>query len=198
LRSSEGLERYFTAKIKAFTDAIETSIYGEIEALNDETVDVYLPSRDVTVFDLPVFTLQGGGEYIQFPVKVGDKCIIIFTKDSAIDWLSGNDVSSSYNFDLSNGFALVGIDTIADPLPLTTITTLKVTKVKIENDTAEIITTLSDTMQKLIDTMTAIQALTVTCAGPGNPSSIPINASDFATISSELTTLKSQIDSFKE
>jgi hypothetical protein len=184
--------------MKAFSDALETSVYGEIEALNNETVDVYLPSREETVPDLPVFTLQGGGEYLQFPVKVGDKCLIIFTKDSAIDWLSGNDVSSSYNFDLSNGFALVGIDTIADPLPLTTITTLKVTKVKIENDTAEIITTLSDTMQKLIDTMTAIQALTVTCPSGGGTSSFPINATNFATISTALTTLKSQIDSFKE
>jgi hypothetical protein len=192
------LERYFTAKIKAFSDALETSVYGEIEALNDESVDVYLPSRDVTVYDLPVFTLQGGGEYIQFPIAEGDKCLVVFTKDSAIDWLSGNDVSSSYNFDLSNGFTLVGIDTIADPLPLTSITTLKVSKVKIENDTAEVITTLSDIMQQLIDTMTAIQALTVTCAGPGNPSSIPINAASFATISVQLTTLKGQIDSFKE
>jgi hypothetical protein len=198
LRSSEGLERYFTAKIKAFMDAMETSVYGDIESLNYETVDVYLPSREETIFDIPVFTLQGGGEYIQFPVKVGDKCLIVFTKDSAIDWLSGNEISSSYNFDLSNGFALVGIDTIADPLPLTDITTMKVTKVKIENDTAEMIATLSDIMQQLIDTMTAIQALTVTCAGPGNPSSIPINAASFATISVQLTTLKGQIDSFKE
>jgi len=35
-----------------------------------------------------------------------------------------------------------------------------------------------------------ITALTVTCATAGNPSSTPINAADFATIKSNLTTLK--------
>lgn len=197
MRNSEGLERYINAKIKAFADALETSVYGEIEALNDNSVDIYLPSRDLTIFTVPAFTLQGGGEYLQFPVKVGDKCLVISTKDSALDWLSGNEISSSFNFSIDNAFALVGIDTLVDSLPLTDITTLKVTKIKIENDTAEIITTLSDIMQQLIDTMTAIQSLTVTCAGPGNPSSVPINAADFGTISTELSTLKGQIDSFK-
>lgn len=195
---SEGLERYITAKIKALKDALETSIYGEIATINDDTVDVYLPSREITLFDVPVFTLQGGGEYIQFPIAVGDKCLVIFTKDSAVDWLSGSSVDASYNFSTDNGFALVGIDTLADPLPLTQITTLKVSKIKIENDTAEVITTLSNIMQQLIDTMTAIQSLTVTCASAGNPSSVPLNASSFATISTELSSLKGKIDSFKE
>lgn len=35
-----------------------------------------------------------------------------------------------------------------------------------------------------------ISALTVTCAAPGSPSSTPINAADFASIKSDLTSLK--------
>lgn len=180
MRSSEGLERYITAKIKAFSNALETSVYGEIETLNEETVDVYLPSRDLTLFDIPVFTLQGGGEYLQFPVAVGNKCLIVFTKDSAVDWLSGNSISSSYNFDLSNGFALVGLDTIVDPLPLVQITTMNVTKMKIQNDTAELITEISNLLQALID------AVVPTVTGPQ-----PLSTK------ADIITIKSKIDTFK-
>ena len=194
----DGLERLVSGKLEEFKKLLETSTYGEIEALNDDSIDVYLPQRDITLPDVPVFTLQGGGEYLQFPLKAGDKVLVNFTKDSSLDWLSGNDIDSEFNFGLENAFALVGLDTLADPLPLTQITTLKVTKIKIHNDTAELITTLSNLLQQLIDTTTALQALTVTTIAIGSPTTVPNNASTFASIESELTSLKADIDSFKE
>lgn len=193
-----GLERLISGKIKSTLDIIETSTYGEIKAVNADSVDVYLPQRDETLPDVPVFTLQGGGEFIQFPIKVGDKCLISFTKDSALDWLSGNDIDSEFNYDLSNGFALIGLDTLANPLLLTSITTLKVTKIKIENSTAELITTLSDIVSQLNDTITNIQAITVISSAAGSPSSVPVNAPAFLAIGTQLTTLQAQLDSFKE
>jgi hypothetical protein len=198
MSKENGLERLINGKIKSTLDLLETSTYGEVSAVNTDSVDVYLPQRDETLPDIPVFTLQGGGEYIQFPITVGDKCLVSFSKDSALDWISGNDIDSTYSFDLSNGFALVGLDTLANPLPLTSITTLKVSKVKIENSTAELIATLSDIVDKLNDTLTNIQTLTVTCTGPGNPSSVPINAAAFGTIATQLAALKTNLDSFKE
>jgi hypothetical protein len=194
----DGLERLIDGKLNDLKKMMETSTYGEISALNENSVDVYLPQRDATLPDVPVFTLQGSGEYLQFPLKVGDKILLCFTKDSALDWISGNAISSEFNFGLENAFALVGLDTLAKPLKLTNITTLKVTKLKIHNDTAELITTLSDLLQQLIDTAAALQVLTVTTVNIGQPTTVPNNAADFAIIEAELSSLKSDIDSFKE
>jgi hypothetical protein len=193
----DGLERIINGKIKNLKDLLETSTYGEIKSLNSDSIDVLLPQRNEILPNVPVFTLQGNGEYIQFPLKVGDKVLISFTKDSALDWLSGNDISSSFNFGLENAFALVGLDTLANPLPLTQITTINVTKIKIQNDTAELITTLSNLLEQLIETTKELQLLTVTTIGIGSPTTVPNNASSFYTIEGELTTLKSEIDSFK-
>ncbi len=194
----DGLERIINGKIEEFKKLLETSTYGEIKALNNDSIDVYLPQRDIIVPDIPIFTLQGGGEYLQFPLKVGDKVLLCFTKDSSLDWISGNEIDSEFNFGLENAFALVGLDTLANPLVLTQITTLNVTKIKIQNDTAELITTLSDLLQQLIDTTAALQALTVTTIAVGSQTTVPNNAGDFATIQTELTALKADIDSFKE
>lgn len=48
--------------------------------------------------------------------------------------------------------------------------------------------TLKEKLEALID---AIVALTVTCAGPGNPSSTPVNAATFTTLKSELSAILS-------
>jgi hypothetical protein len=193
----DGLERLIDGKIQDFKNILETSTYGEIESLNSDSINVYLPQRDITLPDVPVFTLQGSGEFLQFPLKVGDKVLLSFTKDSALDWISGNEIASEYNFGLENAFALVGLDTLASPLKLTQVTTLNVTKIKIQNDTAELITTLSNLLGQLITEAQQLQLLTVISAPSGSPSSVPVNSGAFATIESELTTLKSEIDSFK-
>lgn len=194
----DGLERLINGKIQDLKNILETSTYGEIKKLNDDSIDVYLPQRDITLPDVPVFTLQGRDEYLQFPLKVGEKVLVNFTKDSALDWISGNEISSEYNFGLENAFALVGLDTLAEPLKLTNITTLKVTKIKIYNDTAELITTLSSLLAQLIEETVQLQALTVTTIAIGSPTTTPNNASNFGIIQSELESLKSDIDSFKE
>jgi hypothetical protein len=193
----DGLERLIEGKLEDLKNLLETSTYGEIKTLNEDSIDVYLPQRDTTLPDVPVFTLQGSGEYLQFPLKIGDKVLVSFTKDSALDWLSGNAITSEYNFGLENAFALVGLDTLASPLKLTQVTTLNVTKIKIQNSTAELITTLSNLLAQLITEAQQLQALTVTTIGVGVPTTVPNNASNFATIETELTTLKSEIDSFK-
>lgn len=193
----DGLERFVNGRIEDFKKLLETSTYGEIKALNEDSIDIYLPQRDITLPDVPVFTLQGSGEYLQFPLKVGEEVLIVFSKYSALDWLSGNEITSEINFGLENAFALVGLDTLANPLKLTQVTTLNVTKIKIQNSTAELITTLSNLLAQLIEETAQLQLLTVINSTAGSPSSVPTNASNFGIIQSELETLKSEIDSFK-
>ena len=193
----DGLERFVNGRIEDFKKLLETSTYGEIKALNEDSIDIYLPQRDITLPDVPVFTLQGSGEYLQFPLKIGEEVLIVFAKDSALDWLSGNEITSEFNFGLENAFALVGLDTLANPLKLTQVTTLNVTKIKIQNSTAELITTLSNLLAQLIEETVQLQLLTVISAPAGSISSTPVNASNFGIIQTELETLKSEIDSFK-
>lgn len=192
----DGLERLIDGKIQDLKNILETSTYGTVSKLNEDSIDVYLPQRDITLPDVPVFTLQGSGEFLQFPLHVDDKVLINFTKDSSLDWLSGNEIDSEYNYGLENAFALVGLDTLAEPLKLTNITTLKVTKIKIQNDTAELITTLSNIMAQLIEEVTQLQLLKVTVSG--TLSTVPTNAGNFGIIQTELESLKLNIDSFKE
>lgn len=192
----DGLERLIDGKIQDLKNILETSTYGTVSKLNEDSIDVYLPQRDITLPDVPVFTLQGSGEFLQFPLHVDDKVLINFTKDSSLDWLSGNEIDSEYNYGLENAFALVGLDTLAEPLKLTNITTLKVTKIKIQNDTAELITTLSNIMAQLIEEVAQLQLLKVTVSG--TLSTVPTNAGNFGIIQTELESLKLNIDSFKE
>lgn len=69
--------------------------------------------------DVPVFVLGGGNRAFTFPVRKGDTCLVLF-HDRAIDnWFStGNSTtpSSLRLHDLSDGFALVGFRSLANPV----------------------------------------------------------------------------------
>ena len=130
---------------------------------------------------------------MQFPITKGDQCMLIFSRDSSDSWLSGNDnLVYSTNFNINNAFALVGINNNLNLIDIQAYTNLTVDKIKIQNSTAELITTLSDTTAQLIATIQAIQSLTVVVGG--GTSSVPVNAADFAAIGSSLDTLKTKID----
>jgi hypothetical protein len=54
---------------------------------------------------------------------------------------------------------------------------------------------LGEQLKTTLETLcTAIAAITVTCAAPGSPSSVPINAATFTTIKSSLTSILSQLN----
>ncbi len=61
----------------------------------------------------PVVTIQGGGGYLSFPVKVGDECLVLFS-DSNIDaWYESGGQSLPYDgrrHDISDGIVLVGLN----------------------------------------------------------------------------------------
>jgi hypothetical protein len=65
------------------------------------------------LIDCPVFVLQGGGAYIDFPIQQDDYCLVLFN-DRDIDtwWDSENlaEPNTTRKHSLSDGFALVGIN----------------------------------------------------------------------------------------
>ena len=70
--------------------------------------------------DCPVFTLQGGGGFMQFPVASGDQCLILFSDRSLDVWSSfGTEEvpSDGRAHDLSDGICLVGLNSPANPIP---------------------------------------------------------------------------------
>jgi hypothetical protein len=72
---------------------------------------------------------------------------------------------------------------------------------KIGNDSTQkailgedLVDTLDDLCSKLDDLIQAIQSLTVTCTAPGSPSSPPINVSQFISVASDISQIKSNLD----
>lgn len=74
------------------------------------------------LLDCPVFTLQGGGAYVQMPIAAGDNCIVLFSDRALDDWFqSGSEQvpSSARMHDLSDGIAIVGLNAMNSSGPVT-------------------------------------------------------------------------------
>ena len=96
---------------------------GKINKVNsNQTCEIMLqvkrrtPSGTVAypiLVDCPYFVLQGGGAYVDMPVKSGDYCIVLFN-DRNIDiwWKTANvkEPRDRRKHSLSDGMALVGIN----------------------------------------------------------------------------------------
>jgi hypothetical protein len=70
--------------------------------------------------DCPVFTPQGGGGFIQFPIKAGDNCLVLFSDRNLDAWYSAGDEAAPLDgrcHDLSDGICLVGLNSLASSLP---------------------------------------------------------------------------------
>ena len=77
------------------------------------------------LFDCPVVTLSGGGMGAAFPIAKGDECLVLFS-DSNIDaWFQNGGQALPYDnrrHDISDGIALVGLNSLAKPLSTALIT----------------------------------------------------------------------------
>lgn len=74
------------------------------------------------LFDCPVFTLQGGGAYLQMPITNGDHCIVLFSDRSLDDWYQNGSQavpSSARAHDMSDGIAIVGLNALSNSGPVT-------------------------------------------------------------------------------
>jgi hypothetical protein len=82
--------------------------------LNDGSIADY-----PLLIDCPVFTLQGGGGFIQFPITVGDECILLFSDRNIDAWFQNGVAAAPFDarvHDLSDGIALVGLTSLASTL----------------------------------------------------------------------------------
>lgn len=127
--------------------------------------------------DCPVVTLFGGTSSLTMPITAGDGCLVFFA-DRDIDswWLSGSKgpPNTPRCHSLSDGFVLVGVRPMLSPVTYAMNPTL--------NGGAAAITIKNDmqSLKSLIDNLiTAIKAITVTCASPGSQSGVPLNAASF-------------------
>jgi hypothetical protein len=67
----------------------------------------------------PVLSLQGGGKGFSAPISAGDECVVLFSDQSLDTWfeLGGSQPPvSSRVHDLSDGIAVVGLNSLANPI----------------------------------------------------------------------------------
>lgn len=70
--------------------------------------------------DCPVFTLQGGGGALQFPIAPGDQCLVLFSDRNIDAWYQNGTAAAPFDarcHDVSDGIALVGLNSLASDLP---------------------------------------------------------------------------------
>ena len=107
---------------------------GRIESVNldEQTVEAAIQvkrriNKDETkkyplLVDVPFIVVQGGGAFLELPIKKDDYCLIFFN-DRCIDnwWKSGNvtEPLTTRKHDLSDGIALVGLNPKSSVLDLT-------------------------------------------------------------------------------
>ena len=100
---------------------------GQIQSYNaaEQTAEIQLQvkvrvnpttiSDYPVLIDCPVFVLQGGGAYIDFPIGQGDYCIVLFNDRNIDIWWDSATVAAPENrrkHSLSDGIALVGINPV--------------------------------------------------------------------------------------
>lgn len=104
---------------------------GKLEKVNDDqTVEIKIQFlRRVQngetrayplLVDCPYFVLQGGGAYIDMPIKKGDDCLVLFNDRNIDDWWDTANVavpSDTRKHSIADGFALVGINSRTNALP---------------------------------------------------------------------------------
>lgn len=122
--------------------------------LTDGTISSY-----PKLLNCPVFTLQGGGSSLQFPISIGDQCIVLFSDRNIDSWyLNGNQQPpiDGRLHDLSDGIVLVGLNSKASTAiaPLSTTETriilkdgttkvgLQSGKITVQNATVNLLTVL--------------------------------------------------------
>jgi hypothetical protein len=105
-------------KIEKVTPAAQTvEITLQIRRLAADGTSTTYPM----LVDCPYFVLQGGGAYIDLPIKAGDYCIVLFN-DRCIDswWSTANiaDPPSTRKHSFSDALAIVGLNPKPSPLDM--------------------------------------------------------------------------------
>lgn len=152
------------------------------------------------LLDVPVISLQGGQASLTMPIAAGDECLILFNDRDIDNWFQTGQIqanASSRLHSFSDAFALIGVNSQANVIPDydpdraslnfgTTRVAVGEDKVLVENEDTTLNTLLQQLIDNLKDLVTQVAAITVTCAGPGSPSSTPINITAINAITTDL------------
>lgn len=163
--------------------------------------------------DIPIYVLGDGADCaLTFPIKEGATCSVLFNDRDMSAWFASGQVGplpSNAMHAFADAIALIGVRPLTNPVTNydtdravlkngTTMVGVGASKVKVANNSTTLNTVLQNLATQLENLCTAIEAITVTCAAPGNPSSPPINAASFATISSQISNIATQIGGLLE
>jgi hypothetical protein len=185
-------------KIQSFDKAVQSA---EIELTMKAEIDGQVLPYPVLV-DCPVVTLQGGGAFIEMPIKAGDYCLVFFN-DRDIDnwWVNENDTvpRSSRKHSLSDGIALVGLTSKNSPFDMAggaVVIHAEDYPVKVKGETIELngdskkLVTYAELNSALSTFLSGLSATLASGANGGGPvafsvplpSSIDISAAETTTI----------------
>jgi len=105
-------------KINSFDKSTQSAtVEIQMRACKNEDEIINYP----LLVDVPVIYNQGGGAFLEFPIKKGDLCLVFFCdRDTEDWWVTGNvaEPKSLRKHNLSDGFALVGVNSKASVLSL--------------------------------------------------------------------------------
>lgn len=107
--------------IQSFDSALRTAVVQIVfkRVLQDGTTVSY-----PILVDCPVVTLQGGGGALTFPISAGDECLVLFADANIDAWFLNGGQAAPYDerrHDLSDGMAIVGLNSQANPLTVTLV-----------------------------------------------------------------------------
>lgn len=112
-----------------------TSTVGRVVRVGTDVIDIQpvinmvYQGEDLKLpllVDVPPVFMQGGGSYTAHPIAVGDYALVVFTDRSFDRWYSGTDEARPPELrmhDLSDGFAIVGINPKSQAIEIPTVIT---------------------------------------------------------------------------
>lgn len=170
-------------------------------SVQPEIKRVYLDGTELEppiIENVPLKYTGSSEAIFHFPIKVGDKVILVFSQRSLDNWLSTDKLTTPGNrrmFDISDAFAIPGIQSFSGDHPLiddpddVVVRTenhdfhvdTKSNKVIINNDAESLATLMAD----LLDEIIAIQ----TVGSPPQHVLSPTSITNFTTIKTRIATL---------
>lgn len=202
------------ATIKEFNAAKQTVkatiAYRKLIAISEKGVPKEKLEPYPTLVDCPVIVLGGGGFHLTFPIKEGDKCLILFNDRDMDNWIAGSFDSApptdrAHSF--ADGIALVGLNKVADFD--TTRASLshggggkvEVTNtdlINIANDAETLKALMQDLISAVNDLVTATAAITVLSAAPGNATTAPVNVLAIQAVALTLSGISTRVGALLE
>lgn len=161
--------------------------------------------------DCPVFTPQGGGFSLQFPIAVGDTAIVLFADRNIDNWFTSGGVMPPADgrlHALSDAIAIVGINALPNPLtPMPSSSEARFTdrlgttkvglmggKVTIAGASGQtLLTVLTDLTTAVKDLITVLNTLTTT-GGPTNQTISAATVAALVPVTAELVVVQAELN----